>query len=116
MSSSISRSASACASGAAMASAPYQQCQPQEGDRRVGPDRERFVQRLGLAVVDQDEHLVLLERLHGSLVLRLPVDRPGFPCAGTRAVQLELVPFRFHESAIRPALMLLEVIVLHLLI
>src|SRR5690606_33461790 len=55
---------------------------------RVVLQRHRFVQRLRLAVVDQDEKPVPLERFACFLELVLPVDFP--PAAQLHAVQRPL--------------------------
>src|SRR3712207_5507644 len=51
------------------ASSPDERCQPDEADARVVAQRDDVIERLGLAVVDEQEEAVTLERVAGGVEL-----------------------------------------------
>src|SRR4051812_33914088 len=57
-------------------SPPHQRHQLHEAYARIVAERDPLVERLGLAVVDEDEEAVALECLAGAVELFLPVDLP----------------------------------------
>ena len=83
-----------------------------EGHPRLTPDDELLVERLGLPIVDEDEHLALLERLDCPVELAFPVEGPVL--LRISSVERLLGLLRLDQPPERRATA--EVVVLHLLV
>src|SRR3954469_13740376 len=105
---------------ASPASPPDQRRETDEADARVVTQRHDLVQRLGLALVDEEEEAFAFKGVAGDLELLLPVDdappaaRLGL--ADVRAVERSLFVARRHQPPERHGRVRAAVMVLHLLV
>src|SRR5215471_9029226 len=90
----------------------HQHRQPQEGYLGARLNDEFLVQRFRLAVVDEDQDLVLLEGVDGQLELPLPIEEARF--LELPAVERHLRLLRLDQSL--KDLPLFDIEILHLLI